>query len=213
MRMEVAITFLKSNNNFNKTIELINQSQADFLHVDVIDGLFVNNTTPFDKGKLEVLKKSQKRKEVHLMTLHLEKFIDVFSYINPECIIYEFEATTHHNKIIKYIKDKNCQVGIAISPLTNLKKIEPYLKKIDQILVMSIIPGQGGQKFLESTPERIKELLKLREEKQAHFIISVDGGINKGSMELLKGIPLDRVAVGSYVCNSANFNERIKVLK
>ena len=120
--MEVAITFLKSNNNFNKTIELINQSQADFLHVDVIDGLFVNNTTPFDKGKLEVLKKSQKRKEVHLMTLHLEKFIDVFSYINPECIIYEFEATTHHNKIIKYIKDKNCQVGIAISPLTNLKK-------------------------------------------------------------------------------------------
>ena len=210
--MKVSVSFLGTS-DFYKTIEKINQSSADCIHVDVADGLLVNNRTPFDKTMLDVLKKSKKPKEVHLMTLHLKKFIEVFTYINPEYIIYEFEATTEHNKLIKYIKEQNCKVGIAISPLTKLEAIEPYLKKIDQVLMMSIIPGYGSQKFLESAPNRIKELMNLKEKHQANFIINVDGGINKESVELLKDIPLDRVAVGSYIWKSANFDERINILK
>lgn len=210
--MKVSVSFLGTN-DFYKTIECINNSKADCIHVDVADGLLVNNRTPFDKNMLDVLKKSKKQKEVHLMTLHLKKFIEVFSYIKPEYIIYEFEATTEHNKLIKYIKEQNCKVGIAISPLTKLEAIEPYLKKIDQVLVMSIIPGYGCQKFLKDTPERIKELIALRKKYKVNFIINVDGGINKESMELLNDIPLDRVASGSYVWKSANFDERINNLK
>ena len=147
------------------------------------------------------------------MTLHLKKFVEVFSYIKPEYIIYEFEATTEHNKLIKYIKEQNCKVGIAISPLTKLEALEPYMKKIDQVLVMSIIPGYGGQKFLKDTPERIKKIIELKEKYKANFIINVDGGINNESMKLLKDIPIDRVASGSYIWKSVNFDERIKNLK
>ncbi len=210
--MKVSVSFLGTS-NFYKTIESINKSTADYIHVDVADGLLVNNRTPFDKTMLDALKKSKKKKEVHLMTLHLKKFIEVFSYIKPEYIIYEFEATTKHKEIIKYIKEQNCKVGIAISPLTKLEALEPYLKKIDQVLVMSIIPGYGGQKFLKDTPERIKKIIELREKCKANFMVNVDGGINKESMECLKDIPLDRVASGSYIWKSVNFDERIKILK
>lgn len=211
--MKVGVSFLKNPYEFSKIISMIDLSNADFIHVDVADGLFVNNRTPFDKTKLDILKKSKKPKEVHLMTLHLEKFIDVFSYIEPECITYEFEATTHHNKIIKYIKEKNCQVGIAISILTELEKLEPFLKKIDQVLVMSIIPGYGGQKFVDSTIEKVQKLLELKEKYKANFIINIDGGINKESVEKLKEVSLDRIVAGSYICNSPNFNEKINTLK
>lgn len=211
--MKTSVSFLKSQYSFEKTIHLIDNSIASFIHVDVMDGLFVNNNTPFNKNMLDLLKKSKKPKEVHLMTLHLKKFIDVFSYIEPECIIYEFEATTNHEKLIKYIKNKNCKVGIAISPFTDISLIEPYLKKIDIVLVMSVIPGYGGQEFLIETIERIADLQKIREEKKLDFQISVDGGINDKTIQYLKNLALDRVVVGSYVCKSANFDKQIEKLE
>lgn len=211
--MKTSISFLSSQYSFDKTIELINKSKADFIHVDVMDGLFVNNRTPFDKSMLDTLKNSRKPKEVHLMTLHLKKFIDVFSYIKPESIIYEFEATTDHNKLIKYIKSKEVKVGIAINPLTNIDLLIPYLKKIDIILVMSVIPGYGGQKFLKETTERISYLEKIREEQDLHFVISVDGGISEDTIKSLKENKLDRIVAGSYVCKSANFDKQIEKLE
>ncbi len=211
--MKTSISFLNSHYSFTKTIEKINESKASFIHVDVMDGLFVNNTTPFDKNMLDLLKKSKKPKEVHFMTLHLKKFIDVFSYIEPEIIIYEFEATTNHNAFIKHIKSKNCKVGIAIGPLTDISLLEPFLKKIDLVLVMSVIPGYGGQKFLMETVDRIKTLQKIREEKKLDFEISVDGGVNEETFAHLKNSSLDRVVVGSYVCKSADFDKQIDKLK
>lgn len=211
--MKISVSFLSSQYNFGKTISLINESNASYIHVDVMDGLFVNNVTPFNKDTLDILRKSNKPKEVHLMTLHLKKFIDVFSYIDPECIIYEFEATTQHEKLIKYIKNKNCKVGIAIGPLTDISLIEPYLKKIDIVLVMSVIPGYGGQEFLLETIDRIAYLQKIREEKKLDFQISVDGGINDKTMKHLKDLTLDRVVVGSYVCKSADFDKQIEKLE
>lgn len=211
--MKTSISFLSSQYSFDKTIELINKSESDFIHVDVMDGLFVSNSTPFNKAMLDTLKNSKKLKEVHLMTLHLKKFIDVFSYIHPESIIYEFESTTDHNKLIKYIKDKEMKVGIAIGPLTNINLIIPYLKKIDIVLVMSVIPGYGNQKFLPETLERLDFLEKIRKEQNLNFIISIDGGINTDSLNSLKDKKLDRIVAGSYVCKSANFDKQIEMLK
>lgn len=211
--MKTSISFLSSSSCFEKTIQLINESTASFIHVDVMDGLFVNNVTPFNKNKLDILKQSKKPKEVHLMTLHLKKYIDVFMYIQPECIIYEYEATTKHNELIKYIKSKNVKVGIAINPLTDIEVLTPYLKKIDLVLVMSVIPGAGGQEFIKETEERILKLQSLKEKTKSSFLISVDGGINDETIKCLQDKNLDRVVVGSYVCKSANYNKQLEKLK
>ena len=211
--MKVALSFLSNHDDFERTMEKINKSTADYIHIDVTDGIFVNNVTPFDRKKLEILKKSKKPKDVHLMTLHIKQFIDVFSYVEPNYITYSFEATTEHNKIIKYIQEKKCKVGIAISPLTKVEEIIPYIKKINLVLIMAIIPGYGGQKFLQETKERIQELVQLRDKMGADFLINVDGGINGESIKILKDIPVDMVVAGSYVCKSGNFNEKIAILK
>lgn len=211
--MKTSISFLSSAYSFLDTIKQIDKSDADFIHVDVMDGLLVNNRTPFSNEMLDVLKKSPKPKEVHLMTLHLKTFIDVFSYLNPESITYSFESTTEHNKIIKYIKEKNMKVGISISPLTDIDLIAPYLKKVDLIIVMGVIPGYGGQKYIEETNLRIKKLMDMRKKKKAKFLISVDGGVNDKTIEKLQELKLDRVVLGSYVCKSANFNEKINKIK
>lgn len=210
--MKTSVSFLDSSYSFSKIIHLIDESTSDFIHIDVADGLFVNNRTFFTREMLEILKKSKKPKEVHLMTLHLKQFIDVFCYVNPEIIIYEFEATTNHNKLISYIKNKNIKVGIAISPLTDIELLIPYLKKIDLVLIMAIIPGYGGQKFLKETEERINVLLNLKKEKKATFEISVDGGINEKTIQCVKN-KLDRVVAGSFIHKSADFNQQLEKLK
>ena len=209
--MQTSISFLSSAYSFEKTIELINASKADFIHVDVMDGLFVPNVTNFTKEKLELLRNSPKPKEVHLMTLHLKKYIDIFSLLNPEMLIYEFEATTNHLKVIQAIKEKKMKVGIAIGPLTDLELLVPFLNKIDLVLVMGVIPGSGGQEFLKETIERVNTLYTLRKEKKLNFLISVDGGINDKTIEPIKE-QLDRVVTGSYVCKSVNFQEQIEKL-
>lgn len=211
--MKTSITFLKSNYDFFKTIDLINDTNADFIHVDVMDGIFVNNRTPFNKKMLDYLKNSKKKKDVHLMTLHLKKFIDVFSFIEPEYITYQFESTTNHDEIIDYIKSKKIKVGIAISPLTNLEEITPYLNRIDLVLIMAVIPGYGGQKFIESTPSRVKELKEYKKDNKMKFKISIDGGINEETIQKFKGGKPDIVVSGSYICCSNNYNERINKLK
>lgn len=211
--MKVSVSFLNSLYSFNKTIKKINESNANYIHVDVMDGIFVNNITYFDKDMLKELKNSKKEKEVHLMTLNLKKYIDLFSFIKPMIIYYEFEATTNHNKVIKYIKDKGCKVGIAINPFTDMDSLKPYLKKIDAVLIMSVIPGYGSQKFLDDTSSRISELENLRKKTKTKFLINVDGGVNNETLSTLKDNSIDIVVAGSYICNCENYNKKIDELK
>ncbi len=210
--MQTSISFLSSAYSFDKTIEQINNSIASAIHVDVMDGLFINHVTHFTKEQMQILKNSPKPKEIHLMTLHLKKYIDLFSHIQPEYIIYEYEATVNHKKIINYIKEKQIKAGIAVGPLTDINVLIPYLKNIDMILVMGVIPGAGGQAFLKQTVDRVIELQEIREKNHFSFLISVDGGINEETIQLLNNTKLDRVVTGSYVCKSPNFNEKIKNL-
>ncbi len=209
--MKTSVSFLGSLDSI-KTITKIEKSNADFIHIDVADGMFVNNSTPFSKDLMYVLKNSEKPKEVHLMTFHLKQFIDAFSFINPECIIFEYESTIHHEKIIKYIRDKKIKVGIAIGPLTDLKEILPFIKKVDIVLLMSIIPGYGGQSFLKETEDRIHQLSKIKKEKKATFEISVDGGINEETIQNIKN-DLDRVVAGSFIYKNGNYDQQLDKLK
>ncbi len=209
--MKTSVSFLGSVDPIS-TIIKIDKSKTDSIHIDVADGLLVNNTTPFCKEVITCLQKCRKPKEVHLMTLHLKKFIDAFSLLKPESIIYEFEATTHHNQLISYIKSKKTKVGIAIGPFTNLENIRPYLKKVDIVLVMAIIPGYGGQKFLEETVERINNLHNLIQKENANCLISVDGGINEHTIKKIAN-KIDCAVAGSFIYKQADFNKQIDKLK
>lgn len=211
--MKTSISFLSSNYGFKKTIDLIAESNADFIHVDVMDGLFVNNKTNFTKKMLEELKEIDKPKDVHLMTLHLKNYIDVFSYLNPEFITFSYEATTDPDDIINYIKSKNIKVGIAINPFTEIETLIPYLNRIDLVLVMSVIPGYGGQKFISSTSDKLIKLDSLRKKYKANFKISVDGGIDENTIKVISKEKLDIVVSGSYVCSSSDFNKAIEKIK
>lgn len=210
----MSISFLKSDYDFYETIDKINKSNADYIHVDIMDGLFVSNKTRFDKEMLDYLKSSKTKCDVHLMTLHLKEYVDIFSYLDPEFITFEFEASTNPNDIIDYIRNKGVGVGIAINPFTEIEAVLPFINAVDLILVMSVIPGYGGQEFIKSTSKKIEKLYKLREEYKANFKISIDGGINDEAIKILNKDYLDIVVSGSYVCKSADFNEKIeKILK
>jgi ribulose-phosphate 3-epimerase len=211
--MKISVSFLSSCYDFYKTIDLINESNIDFIHVDVMDGLFVNNKTNYNRDMIEYLKNNKMPKDVHLMTLHLKNYIDLFSYIKPEYIIYHFEATTRHEEIIDYIKNKGIKVGIAINPLTDVNELTPYLNKIDMVLVMSVNPGYGGQKFIEDTPKRVEELVNLKVKLNAKFIINVDGGINDKTIKKFKNGNLDMAVSGSFICNSSDYNKELNKLK
>jgi len=196
--MKTSITFLKSIDSFSNTINKINETDASMIHIDVMDGLFVKSVTPFDKEKLEILK-NKKKLEVHLMTLHLKKFIDVFSSLNPEYITFQFEATCDVLEYINYIKGKNIKVGIAISPLTNLEELKPFLSLIDLVIVMGVIPGYGGQKFIKTTTDRVDELYNYRKSNKLKYLISVDGGINDKTAIKVKEAGADVLVAGSYI--------------
>lgn len=211
--MKTSISFLKSKCDFEKTIDLITSSKADYIHVDVMDGLFVNNKTIFDKKKLEILKNSKKPKDVHLMTLHLKSYIDVFAYLKPEYITFAFEASANPDDIIEYIKSKDIKVGIAINPFTEINEIKPFLDKIDLVLIMSVIPGYGGQEFILNSKERIRELYKIKQKNSHKFKISIDGGITDKVLRKTDKDKLDIIVAGSYVCEQADYDEQICKLK
>ncbi len=210
--MKVAVSFLKSNFSFNKTLEKIEEAKADFIHVDVMDGLFVNNKTYLDKEMLNLLKKSKVKKDVHLMTLHIKDFIDLFSLINPTFITFSYEATSNPEEIIAYLKEKKIKVGMAINPLTSIEEITSLLPKLDLVLLMGVVPGYGGQKFISGTIDKFNQLKKIRTKEKYKFLISVDGGINAETIKLFDD-NLDIAVAGTYICTYKDFKERVESLK
>jgi len=208
--MKVAVSFLKSPNSKEETILKIDQSIADYIHVDLMDGKFAGTNNLDWDGILPTLKKVRKPLDIHLMTLDLTEHINQLSLLNPEWITFHYEATSDPLKMIQFIKEKKCKVGIAINPETEVQKIMPFLSQVDLVLVMTVHPGYGGQTFLA---EMISKLKKLREIKpQYHFQISVDGGINDQTLELVKDYA-DIVVSGSFICEKEDYNVPIKKLK
>lgn len=202
--MKISASFLSSNYNLEDTIKYLDESSTDYIHVDFMDNTFVNNTS-YSLKELEVLKNTSKKLDVHLMVSDPLKYIDYFSKLNTEFISFHYEAVNNHLEVINYIKEKNIKVGIAINPETNIDVLNPFFDLIDLVLVMSVIPGRGGQEFIYNTVNKIKE---LKEKK--NILINVDGGINKDTIKL---VDTDIAVAGSYICKSDNFEERINSLR
>lgn len=208
--MKVAVSFLKSKYNIKETIKKIEETNADFIHIDFMDGKFVENKSITFNEMKKALLNTNKMLDIHLMVNNPSKYINEFATLNTDYITFHYEAVKDVMKVINEIKEVGLRIGLSINPNTKISEVEKYLPYIDQLLVMSVIPGKGGQTFMESTIEKIEELISIREINKFDFIISVDGGINDETVSLVNS---DMVVSGSYICMSDNYQERIDRLK
>ena len=204
--MKVAVSFLSSNYSLEETISILDKSACDYIHVDIMDGKFVENKNYDIKDISLFLRENVKPLDVHLMCCDLEKYIVEYADLMPEFITFHLEATDKVNKMIDMIHSYGIKCGISIKPNTSVKELLPYLDKIELVLIMSVEPGKGGQKFMPIAIDKINELRKLNK----NIIISVDGGIND---ETVRMVNTDMVVSGSYVCMSDNFEKNIEILK
>ena len=205
--MKVAISIIKSRVKEKETIDLINKTTADYIHIDIMDGIFVENKSyDFEDIKL-FLKDNRKPVDVHLMCQNPLEYIKEYVKLKPYCITFHIEAEKSPEKLINFIHENGIKCGIAINPETSIDVIKPYLNMIDILLVMSVNPGKGGQKFMMDMVSKIDELAKLK----GNFEIEVDGGVNNETVKYLNNA--DIVVSGSYICMSDDFEMAYLTLK
>lgn len=209
MKLSASILSMQYDSDIKEKIIKLNNCSIDYLHLDIMDGKFVKNKTWQSSEISYLLPKNCKDLDVHLMVNDVEKYVSDFTLLNPKYITFQLEATDSPLEIINLIKEKNIKVGIAIKPNTSIDSLKNYFNLIDLVLVMSVEPGLGGQKFLDSSIEKIKELDNIRKKNNYQFLIEVDGGINDETINYCQNC--DIVVVGSFITND-NYEEQIKKL-
>lgn len=209
--MKISVSYLSSYYSKEKTIDLIESTSADYIHVDLMDGGFVPNKNFTISEVLNLLKNHQKPLDIHLMTFDPIIYIEELSKLKPEYITFHLEATKDVVSTIELIKRNNIKVGLSLRPNTNILELMPYLTLVDLVLIMSVEPGAGGQGFIKESINRLEELTHIRTENNLNFKIAMDGGINQETIKELKN--LDIAISGSYICKSNAYEERIKKLK
>ena len=208
--MKVSTTFLSSK-DIPKDLMLLDKTDTDYIHVDVMDGKFVpNKTMPFREMK-HISDYTSKRLDIHLMVNEPSKYIPLYAELNVEYITFQIEIDENIEKDLKMIKDYSIKCGLAIKPETKVSSLIPYLPYLDLILVMSVEPGMGGQSFIAESENKIKEVRTLLNSYNLDTIISVDGGINDKTVAMCRDA--DMVAAGSYIVLSDNFQEKISSLR
>jgi len=187
-------------------------NDVDYVHLDVMDGVFVPNIS-FGPSFVKSLRKLDDKLifDTHLMIEYPDKYIKQFSEAGSQYITFHVEAKSDVMKTIELIKSYNVKAGISIKPNTNVEEIKKYLPYVDMVLVMSVEPGFGGQKFMDSAVDKVKELYSLREKKGYNYLINIDGGINDTTGLKIKDY-VDMAVSGSYVVNNQNPKEAISKL-
>ena len=205
--MKVAVSYLKSIYEKKETIQKINESSADYIHVDLIDGIFCGERNYEIQEIMEDLQDVTKPIDIHLMVNDPKEEIECLAKLKPSCITIPVEIP-NVNEFITLIKSYSIPAGLSINPETSIEKILPFLSNIDVVLVMTVHPGKGGQEFMESVIPKLQEIYNLKK----NFEISIDGGINDQTVSLVSPYA-DRVVSGSFVCMQEDFESQIGKLK
>ena len=199
--------------NLGNNVEMINKSEADWFHCDIMDGRFVPNIS-FGIPVIQAIKKQAKKPlDVHLMIVEPEKYFEAFAKAGADIITFHYEASTHIHRSVQQIKDLGLKAGVVLNPHTSVTLLEDIISDLDVVLLMSVNPGFGGQKFIERTYEKIKKLRSMIAEQNAHALIEVDGGVNITNAPLLFEAGADVLVAGNAVFKSENPIETIKLLK
>ena len=201
--------------NMKEEIELVDNYGAEYIHIDVMDGQYVENIA-FGPNIVKSLRPITKKiLDVHLMITPVAKYIDSFIKAGADIISFHPDADKNTQDIIKQIKSNNCKVGIAVHPKINISDIEIFLDDIDCVIVMTVVPGFGGQKFMYSEVKKITELDNIKKQKNLKFEIEVDGGINHETGKICRDKNANVLVAGSYIFSSGknNYKKMINSLR
>jgi ribulose-phosphate 3-epimerase len=199
--------------NLQRDVEMINTSEADWFHIDIMDGVFVPNIS-FGMPVLQAIAKHAKKTiDVHLMIVDPDRYIKTFAELGSDVLTVHYEACTHLHRTLQAIKSEGMKAGVALNPHTNVNLLEDTINDIDLVCLMSVNPGFGGQSFIENTYNKVKQLKDLISRKGASTLIEIDGGVTNKNAKALANAGADVLVAGSYVFKSSNQPKTIKDLK
>ena len=199
--------------NLSNEIDKINASEADYLHLDVMDGVFVPNISfgfPVLKG---VAKACKKPLDVHMMTVEPDKWISHVRDLGAEIMNVHQEACLHLYSTVQHIHQAGMKAGVTLNPATPVETLTEIIREVDLVLLMSVEPGFGGQPFIKYTTEKVKKLKELRDASGSKAMIEVDGGVNESTGQLLAKAGADILVAGSYIFGNEDLNAAVKRLK
>ncbi len=194
-------------------VDAICKAGCDLVHVDVMDGHFVPNLTIGPVVVSAVAKVATKPLDIHLMVENNNFFVELFAPLKPKYISFHIEEEKHPHRLIQKIRSLNISPAVVLNPHTSIESLEYIINDLDMVLLMSVNPGFGGQKFIPSVVEKAKKLKELIIRKNANCLIEVDGGVNNSNISVLKEAGVDIVVAGSYVYNSDDYKEAIESLQ
>ena len=214
MKRFIAPSILSANfGNLAKDIEMINNSDADWIHVDVMDGVFVPNIS-FGFPIIKYVKKLAKKPlDVHLMVVQPEKYITRFKEVGADILTVHLEASPHLHRTIQAIKSQNMKAGVVLNPHSNVSLLEDILPDLDLVLLMSVNPGYGGQSFIENTYDKLEQLAKLKAKRNPNLLIEIDGGVDLSNASTLFNKGANVLVAGNTVFSSDDPANTIQLLK
>ena len=199
--------------NLEKDIEMLNRSEADWIHLDIMDGVFVPNIS-FGFAVTNLLKKiTNKTLDTHLMIVQPEKFINEVKETGSTYMNVHYEATTHLHRVVQEIRNHGMKPAVTLNPHTPVSFLDDIISDLDMVLLMSVDPGYGGQKFITNTLKKVSQLKELLLQRNSSALIEVDGGVNLETGKMLVDAGADVLVAGSFIFSSENPEELIKELK